>query len=273
LNLVRGNVLVTGATGGIGQAIARAFASRGASLILTGRRTEVLEPLASELRGRSVACDLSERGDVDRLCREAAAAEPDVFVANAALPASGLVTELTQEEIDRMLEVNLRAPVALARALAPGMIERGRGHMVFVSSLSGKAASPASSIYSATKFGLRGFALGLREDLRPHHVGVSTVLPGFISEAGMFADAQRGAAEGHIKLPPGVSTRTPGQVAAGVIRAIERNRAELDVAPALVRLGATFAGAAPQLAAAASRLMGSSRIAGEVAEGQRDKRT
>ncbi len=171
-----------------------------------------------------------------------------------------------------MLEVNLRAPVALARALAPGMIGRGRGHMVFVSSLSGKAANPASSIYSATKFGLRGFALGLREDLRPHHVGVSTVLPGFISEAGMFADAQVSLAEGHIKLPPGVSTRTPEQVAAAVIKAIERNRAELDVAPALVRLGATFAGAAPQLAAVASRLMGSSRIAGEVAEGQRDKR-
>jgi short-subunit dehydrogenase len=269
VNLVRGNVLVTGATGGIGQAIARAFAVRGASLILTGRRTEVLEALAAEACGRALACDLSDRAEVERLCDEAVGAELDVLVANAALPASGLLTELTQEEIDRMLEVNLRAPVALARALAPGMIERGRGHMVFVSSLSGKAANPASSIYSATKFGLRGFALGLREDLRPHRVGVSTVLPGFISDAGMFADAQRSQS---IKLPPGVSTRTPKQVAAAVIKAIERNRAELEVAPALVRLGATFAGAAPQLAAAASRLMGSSTIASEVAEGQRDKR-
>jgi short-subunit dehydrogenase len=201
------------------------------------------------------------------------AADLDVLVANAAVPASGLLTELTQDEIDRMLGINLRAPIALARALAPGMIERGRGHMVFVSSLSGKAASPASSIYSASKFGLRGFALGLREDLRPHRVGVSTVLPGFISEAGMFADAQVNRPDGHIRLPPGVGTRTPEQVAAAVIRAIERNRAELDVAPPLVRLGATFAGAAPQLAAAASRLMGSHKIAAEVAEGQRDKRT
>jgi short-subunit dehydrogenase len=272
VNLVSGNVLLTGATGGIGQAIARAFASRGAALILTGRRKEVLEPLAAEVSGRSIVCDLSQRKDVDGLCNQAVAAELDVFVANAALPGSGLVTELTQEEIDRMLEVNLRAPVALARALAPGMIERGRGHMLFVSSLSGKAANPASSIYSATKFGLRGFALGLREDLRPHHVGVSTVLPGFISDAGMFADAQLSVAEGYIKLPPGVGTRTPEQVAAAVIKAIQRNRAELDVAPPLVRLGATFAGAAPQLAAAASRLMGSDRIAGEVARGQRDKR-
>jgi uncharacterized protein len=273
VNLVRGNVLVTGATGGIGQAIVRAFAACGASLILTGRRTEVLEPLAAEVGGRALTCDLSDRSAVERLCGVVVAAELDVFVANAALPASGLLTELTQEEIDRMLEVNLRAPIALARALAPGMIERGRGHMVFVSSLSGKAANPASSIYSATKFGVRGFALGLREDLRPHHVGISTVLPGFISDAGMFADAQRGQAEGQIKLPPGVSTRPPEEVAGAVIKAIERNRAELDVAPALVRFGATFAGAAPQLAAAASRLMGSSKIAGQVAEGQRDKRT
>jgi short-subunit dehydrogenase len=267
------NVLITGATGGIGQAIARAFASRGAHLILTGRRTDVLEPLAAEVNGRPLASDLSDRGDVESLSRDAVAAEVDVFVANAALPASGLVTELTQEQIDRMLEVNLRAPIALARALAPGMIERGRGHMVFISSLAGKAASPASSIYSATKFGVRGFALGLREDLRPHHVGVSSVFPGFISEAGMFADAQVNRPDAHIKLPPGVGTRTPEQVAAAVIRAIERNRAEVDVAPTVVRLGATFAGLAPQLAAAASRLMGSNKIAAEVAQGQRDKRT
>jgi hypothetical protein len=89
----------------------------------------------------------------------------------------------------------------------------------------------------------------------------------------MFADAQLNRPDAHIKLPAGVGTRTPEQVAAAVIRAIERNRAEVDVAPTFVRLGATFAGAAPQLAAAASRMMGSHRIAAEVAEGQRDKRT
>src|SRR5436305_6316736 len=188
MSLVSGNVLITGATGGIGHAIARAFGRRGAKLLLTGRRAEVLEGLAAEVGGRALACDLALRDDVGRLAVEAS--EIDVLVANAGVPATGVLTALTEERIDRILEVNLRAPIALAHALAPGMIERGRGHMVFVSSLSGKAASPASSIYSATKFGLRGFALGLREDLRPHHVGVSTVLPGFISDAGMFADAQ-----------------------------------------------------------------------------------
>ncbi len=265
MTVASGNVLITGATGGIGHAIARAFAARGANVILTGRRTEVLDALAAELGGRVLACDLSQRDEVEALAREAESASLDVFVANAALPASGLLTELTQEEVDRMLEVNLRAPVALAHALVPGMINRGRGHMVFISSLAGKSAGPASSLYSATKFGLRGFALGLREDLRTHGVGVSTVLPGFISDAGLFADAQ-------VELPPGVGTRTPEQVAAAVIRAIEQNRAEVDVAPAFLRLGATFAGAAPQLAAAATRLMGSNKLAADLAEAQRDKR-
>lgn len=265
MTLVSGSVLVTGATGGIGQAIARAFSARGASLILTGRRGDVLDQLAGELGARTIACDLGDRTEVQRLVAETAPL--DILIANAALPASGLLTELAQEQIDRMIEVNLRAPVALARALAPGMIERGRGHMVFISSLAGKAASPASSIYSATKFGLRGFALGLREDLRPCGVGVSVVLPGFISDAGLFADA------GDIKLPPGISTRTPDQVAAAVIGVIERNRAEAQVAPLSLRLGATVAGLAPQLAATGSRLMGSNRIAAELAAGQRDKRS
>ena len=119
-----------------------------------------------------------------------------MVVANAALPATGVLTELGQDEIDRILEVNLRAPITLARAIAPGMIERGRGHLVFVSSLAGKATSPASSMYSATKFGLRGFALALRMDLAPNGVGVSVVLPGFIRDAGMFADANDRAPEG-----------------------------------------------------------------------------
>jgi short-subunit dehydrogenase len=263
VSIAGGNVLITGATGGIGHAIARAFASRGANVILTGRRAEVLEPLALEVGGRAVTCDLGDRADVERLV--AGVGELDVLVANAALPASGLLTELSPDEIDRMLEVNLRAPIALARLLAPSMIERRRGHMVFISSLAGKAASPASSIYSATKFGLRGFALGLREDLREHGVGVSVVLPGFIRDAGMFAEAQ-------VELPRGVGTRSPDDVAAGVLRAVEKDVAEIEVAPFGLRLGANFASVAPALAAAANRRMGGEKIAGGLAEGQRGKR-
>jgi uncharacterized protein len=263
VSVVSGNVLLTGATGGIGHSIARAFAAQGADLVLTGRRADVLEPLAAEVGGRALACDLGDGADVDRLV--AAAGAVDVLVANAALPASGPLLEYTQEQIDRALEVNLRAPITLARALAPGMVERGRGHLVFISSLAGKAAAPGSSLYSATKFGIRGFALCLREDLRSTGVGVSIVFPGFIRNAGMFADS--GA-----ELPRGIGTRSPQQVASAVIRAIERNRAEIDVAPVGLRVGTALAGLAPQTSASVSRLIGSDSISATISRGQREKR-
>lgn len=263
MSLTGGNVLLTGATGGIGHAIARDFAARGARLVITGRRTDVLGSLAAELGARVIAADLSLADDVTRLAEQAG--DIDVAVFNAALPASGVLLDYTEEQIDRALQVNLRAPIVLTHALAPAMVSRGRGHLVFISSIAGKAAAPGSSLYSATKFGLRGFALCLREDLRGAGVGVSVVLPGFISDAGIFADS--GAT-----LPPGVGTRTPAQVASGVIRAIERNRAEVEVAPAGLRLGAAFAGLAPQTAAAATRLMGGDKISAAIAAGQLDKR-
>jgi len=263
--LVNGTVLLTGATGGVGSAIAATFAAREASLILTGRRADLLGPLAARTGGEAIVCDLCRREDVDRLAHEAAAAHVDVLVANAALPASGLFTELERDQIDRLLDVNLRAPIALARALVPGMIERRRGHLVFISSLAGKVASPASSLYAATKFGLRGFALGIREDLRPHGIGVSVILPGFIREAGMFAEAG-------VELPFGVATRSPEDVAQGVIHAIERNRAEVEIAPLALRAGANLAGVAPQLAASVSRRLGSERLSAEIAAGQRHKK-
>lgn len=265
VSLLAGTVAITGATGGLGRVLARAFASRGASLILTGRRSEDLAELVAETGGRAIPCDLSSRAEVESLARELTDAGVDVLVSNAGLPGSGRLTDLTLEQVDRVLEVNLRAPVALAHALAPGMIERRRGHMVFISSLQGRAATPGASAYCATKFGLRGFALALREDLRPHGVGVSVILPGFIRDAGMFADAG-------VKLPPGVGTRSPEDVAAAVFRAVEHNRAELDVAPPALRLGAAFASLAPQAAAAASRLLGSERIATSLATAQREKR-
>jgi short-subunit dehydrogenase len=145
------------------------------------------------------------------------------------------------------------------------MAARRRGHLVFISSLSAKATAPSSSIYSATKFGLRGFALGLREDLRRDGVGVSLVLPGFISEAGMFA-------ESGVKLPPGVGTRTPEQVAAAVLRAVERDRAEITVAPLGLRIGADIASVAPGVSAAFQRIAGGAKVARAVSDGQSVKR-
>jgi short-subunit dehydrogenase len=259
------NVLLTGATGGIGHAIARALAQRGAGLILTGRRREPLEALAQELSARTIVCDLDDRAEVASLAAAALDARVDVLVANAALPASGVLVEFTQAQIDRVLEVNLRAPIVLARELAPMMIERGSGHMVFMSSLSGKAASPASAMYSATKFGLRGFALSTRADLRPHGVGASVILPGFVRDAGMFADAD-------VTLPAGVGTSSPEDVAAAVVRSIDRNRAEVEVAPLSLRAGASFASLVPGPAAVVSRWLGSDRVAADMAKGQSDKR-
>lgn len=264
MSSVSGRVLLTGATGGLGQAIARAFAGRGASLLLTGRREEVLEPLARELGGRALVADLASDADVRRVIEAARNEQIEVLIANAGVPATGLLEDISQEELDRMIDVNLRAPIALAKGLAPAMAGRGAGHIVFMGSLSGKVAAPTSSMYSATKFGLRGFALGLREDLRPHGVGVSLVQPAFIRQAGMFA--QTG-----VKLPPGVGTRSPSDVAAAVLRAIERNRAEIDVAPAGLRLGAVIGAVAPQLAANVSRMLGSERIAAAMDAGHREK--
>jgi uncharacterized protein len=256
-------VLLTGATGGLGHAIARRLAAEGATLVLTGRRAEVLEPLAAELGGRAVACDLADRAAVARLAAEQAGV--DVLVANAALPASGALASFSVEELDRALDVNLRAPMVLAHALTPGMVERGAGHVVLMSSLSGKSGQAGTSVYSATKFGLRGLGQGLREDLHGTGVGVSAVFPGFISDAGMFHDTQT-------TLPRGVGTSTPGAVADAVLRGIREDRAELDVAPASMRVGTAIAGLAPQLAARVTRRSGSGRISAEMAERQRHLR-
>ncbi|MDQ6783095.1 MAG: SDR family NAD(P)-dependent oxidoreductase [Actinomycetota bacterium] len=252
-------VLLTGATGGLGHAIARTLADSGADLVLTGRRADVLEALAADVGGEVVAADLGTRDGLDRLV--AAAGRVDIVVANAALPASGPLLDFDLDDIDRCLEVNLRAPIALARIFAPAMVARGEGHLSFVSSLSGMAATAGTSIYSATKFGLRGFAHALRQDLHGTGVGASVVLPGFIRGAGMFADS--GAA-----LPAGVRTSTPEQVATAVRRSIVKNRAELVVAPRELHAGALVGAVAPSVAARAARRLGSNQLAADIAAGQ-----
>jgi short-subunit dehydrogenase len=262
VNLGGRTVLLTGASGGLGAAIARALARRGARLLLSGRDVGALEALATEVAGTPLACDLADRAAVERLAAGASAA--DVLVANAGVPASGALLDFDAGRIDRALEVNLRAPIVLARLLAERMVARGEGHIVFVSSLSGKAGTAGSSVYAATKFGLRGFAQGIREDLRPAGVGVSTVFPGFIRDAGMFHES--GA-----RLPSYVGLKRPDDVARAVVRAIERDRSEIDVAPVSLRLGTAFAGLAPEAAAIVQRRLGATEIASRVADGQRGR--
>ncbi|MEX2195201.1 MAG: SDR family NAD(P)-dependent oxidoreductase [Thermoleophilaceae bacterium] len=257
--------LVTGASGGLGPVIARALHARGALVVLSGRRVDALEALAAELGENAEVepADLSDRADLERMVELSKGL--DVLVANAALPASGWLEEFSPEQIDRALDVNLRAPIRMARAAAPEMAARGGGSLVFVSSLSGKMATAGQSLYSATKYGLRGFAFGLHQELRDAGVGVTTVFPGFVSGAGMFADTG-------LDAPRGTGTSTPEQVAAAVLRGIETRRAEIDVAPLNVRLGVRAHALAPSMVAAISRRLGAADVAAQIAERQREKR-
>jgi len=265
LRIAGARALLTGASGGIGAAIARGLDSAGAELVLSARRTDALEALRGELGGRPrlEPADLAEPGAALELAVRAG--RVDLLVANAALLASGPLDGFTAEEIDRAIEVNLRVPAQLARALVPAMRERGSGHLVFIGSLNGRVATAGSSLYSATKFGLRGLAGGLREDLHGTGVGVSVVSPSFVSEVGMYAETG-------VELPRGVRTVTADDVARAVIRAVERNRGEIDVAPLALRLGARAAELAPGPTAALQRKLGSHEIAAQMAHAQANKR-
>jgi short-subunit dehydrogenase len=258
-------VLLTGASGGIGQAIARALHARGATLVLSGRRADALHELAAGLGEATevIQADLATRDGVGELLEPAG--RVDVLVANAGLPGSGWLESFSPEEIDRAIHVNLRAPLQLARALAPPMVEHGSGHLVFLSSMSGKVPTAGGSVYAATKSGLRAFAAALRDELHGTGVGVTTVFPGFIRDAGMFAETG-------VKLPAGVPTRSPQQVAEAVVRGIERDRSEIDVAPIFMRTSAWLAGVSPAAVNAMARRLGSRKVAEELGELQREKR-
>jgi short-subunit dehydrogenase len=261
--LAGSRALVTGATGGLGQAIARALHSRGVDLVLTGRRVDVLQPLADELNATAIAADLSSVEDLERLVTEAGPI--DVLVLNAALPGSGAVLDYTPDQIERAVLVNVLSPALMARTFAAEMVARRRGHIVFIGSLSGLAATKGTGIYSMTKFGLRGLAHGLRQDLHGTGVGVSIVQPGFVRDAGMFADTG-------LKPPPGAGTATPEQVTNAVLTCIERDRAEVNVAPIFLRFAARLGGLAPGLSATLARRLGSDEHAAQFADRQKHKR-
>lgn len=260
------NVLLTGATGGLGRAMAHRLAYCGAHLTLSARNGEALAGLTAELPGSGHSTAVSDLGQPDAAAQLAAAIGPiDCLVANAALPATGRLTELSGEQVARMLRINLESPILLAQALLPGMIERDRGKVVLIGSLAGKAGSPRSSIYNATKFGLRGFAFGLSADLAGSGVGISVVAPGFVREAGMFAESGASA-------PAGMGTTTPAQVADAVVKAIEGDRLEIAVAPALQRTMAHIGLVSPSLSHRAQAGRAGQRAAESVADGQADKR-
>lgn len=246
-------VLLTGATGGIGHAIARALHARGANLILTGRRTDVLDELAAEVGGTTIACDLSDAAAVTKLMDEVG--DIDVLVANAALPGVGAIADYSEAGIDRDLDVNLRAPIVLTRWATRQMLPRGRGHIVIIGSLAGRAPSPLTAMYNATKFGVRGFVLAHRDDLHGTGVGISVVEPGFVSDAGMFVESE-------MDLPKGARTVSPDDVARAVLRSVDKDLGEVMVAPVEMKFLSGVALISPRFSSALMRRMGAADIIG-----------
>lgn len=248
------HALVTGATGGLGHAIARELAARGCTLTVTGRRESELSRLVGELGpcARGIRADLTNPDEVHTLMTRAAPV--DILVANAGIGIPEDLGMLSDAEIEQAIRVNLLAPAALARAALEPMKRRGRGHIVFISSGAGLIATPGNgTVYTATKWGLRGLGLALRQELHGTGIGVSTIFPGPIRDAGMLADTG-------VALPRGFGTSSPADVARAVAEAIELDRAETTVASAAVRLLMGIGAVAPVAIGDLARLAGLGRI-------------
>lgn len=230
------SVLLTGATGGLGPELAKALAGRGLRLALTARDPEAL----AALRGRlspgdhvTVPADLADADDRAGLVAavEEAVGAVDVVVHNAAVDACAGIDQLTLEEIERIVEVNLTAPMDLVRRTVRGMMDRGRGHHVFVSSLSGYAGTAYQAPYAASKAGLVGLARSLRAEYIGAPVSFSVVAPGSIAGPGMFGRGQ----DAGVVVPSAMRLTTPAAVADAVLRALESRRPETVVYPGPIR--------------------------------------
>lgn len=242
--------LVTGASGGLGTHIARRLAQEGMDVAVSGRREDALASVAEELRTlgvRAVAvpADLGERSSVESLATEVESqlGPVDVLVNNAGVESIGAFTSYTPEELTSMVEVNLTAPLLLTHRLVGGMLQRGRGHVVFIASLAGKVGPAYNEPYAATKAALIGLTQSLRAEYLQEPVGFSVVCPGFIAGDGMYA---RMAADGHRSNRLMGETSTE-KVAAAVVRAIREDRAEIVESGAPVRPMLALAQLAPGL--------------------------
>ncbi len=174
------NVVITGASQGIGAALAREFADAGGRVILAARSVDKLEALAAETGGVAHPVDLLDPEQTERFIDdvEAAHGQIDVLVNNAGLDSSRPAAAEDVETIRRVTRLNLEAPMVLTRQVLPGMLERGSGHLVYLSSLAGTASFPTMSHYAATKSATINFAGSVRWEVRKHGVGVTVVAPG-----------------------------------------------------------------------------------------------
>jgi short-subunit dehydrogenase len=234
-------VLVTGASRGIGEAIARAFAARGATLGLVARRREPLERLATQLPGEHAALE-ADVADADSIAGAISEfGQVDVLVANAGITHYRPFAELPLEEARQMNDVNWLGTIHTVRAALPGMIERGRGHVVIVSSGGGVRGFPHAAVYNGTKAAQRGFAEALRHELHGTGVSVTTVYPGEIATSLHDHEMDR--------MPDWYrrDRRAPaGPLGEQVVEAVEKDQRELFYPP-LVRMLRVVNGISPRL--------------------------
>ncbi len=232
--------MVTGASSGIGAAVAARLAASGRwELLLNGRDTQRLDAVAARTGGLPLPGDLSTPQGSRELARRAmdAADRVDVLVASAGVGWAGRFCEMPVEAVDRLLAVNLAAPVHLVRAVLPGMVRRGSGHVVLVGSIAGTVGVGEEAVYSATKAALHAFADSLRYEVRGAGVHVSVVVPGAV-DTPFFA--RRGALYTRDTPRP----VPPERVAESVYRVLLRHREEVFV-PRWLRVPARLHGVAP----------------------------
>ena len=177
--------LVTGASGGIGGAIARALHVQGAQIVLSGTREAALESLASDLGERvtCVACDLADSAAVDSLVSRAEAAagsELSILVANAGITRDGLLLRMKDDDWASVLRVNLESYFRLSRAVLRGMMKRRAGRIIGITSVVGVTGNPGQTSYAASKAGMIGFSKALAQEVASRGITVNCVAPGFI---------------------------------------------------------------------------------------------
>lgn len=220
-------VLLTGASGGIGSALAQSLATRGARLQLVGRDPRRLAPLSSRLRAQGAAVsevlgDLRSAASVAQLALAATRdAVPELVIHCAGQMAFGELESMAPEAIEQLWHTNVIAPTLLTRALLPALKRRGGGRLVFVGSMFGAIAFPLYSSYSASKFALRGLSEALRRELADDGIGVTYVAPRYTRTA--FNEGAPARLADALKM----GQDSAEVVAAAIVRAIEKDRREL----------------------------------------------
>ena len=268
--------LVTGASRGIGPYIARSLAEAGYKLVLASRSGPELQAQAHMLLAKgaevvAIPADLTDPESVEQL---AAAAEKafgrvDVLVNNAGGDPQQEFDEMTWAENETIVKLNLLAPIQLTRRLIPGMLTRGRGHIVSISSIAGRVSFPYTEAYAAAKDGLIGFTRVLRNDYRSRGVSASVIVLGAIRGAGQ---GQRTAEEVGLKMPT-AGTSPAGDVARAVVQAIRKDRAEIVVMPGPGRLLKALMDLFPGMGPAMNRMAGANATMKRVIEYRNAGRT